>query len=171
MSPATERRNAAVGRAPRPPRQRSRGLATVEIALLLPLLLLLLFATIDFGRMMFTKLTLQHAMREGGRFAVTGKRLEDPSAPGTLQSRIASIKQIVREKSVGVPVDADDIVISSVRGGSDSAGGPGDTVTISLTYSFHFATPLLGQYFNEGRHRFTVSTSFRNEPFPPGAEG
>ncbi|MDP9142416.1 MAG: pilus assembly protein [Pseudomonadota bacterium] len=142
----------------------------MEIALILPLFLLLMFGIIDFGRMMFTKMTLQHAMREGGRFAVTGERLPDPDNPQTLQSRLQSIRQIVQDSAVGVTVNPNDIVVSSIIGGDDSAGTPGDTVTISMSYRFIFATPLLGRYFNDGSHEFTVSTSFRNEPFPPGAE-
>lgn len=148
----------------------SRGIATVEIALLLPLFLLLLFAITDFARLMFTMMTLQHAMREGGRFAVTGERLPDPDHADTLLSRVESIRRIVRQKAVGVPLDPNDIVIASILGGDGSAGGPGDTVTLSLTYTYYFVTPMLDQYFNGGTHEFTVSTSFRNEPFPPGAE-
>ncbi len=158
---------APIGRARR---RSSRGVATVEIALMLPLFLLLMFGIIDFGRLMFTKMALQHAMREAGRFAVTGQRLPDPGNPLTLQTRLLSIKQVVREKSGGVKVDPNDIVISSIIGGDADAGPPGDTVTIALTYQFFFATPLLGRFFNDGSHVFTVSTSFRNEPFPPGAD-
>lgn len=149
--------------------QRIRGLVTVELSFLLPIFLLLLFATLDFSRLFFTQLTLQHAMREAGRFGVTGERLPDPDHPQSLQSRLASIKQIVRNSAVGVTIDPNNIIITSVNGGASNAGGPGDTFTISLQYSFHFITPLVGQFFNNGSQNFRVSTSFRNEPFPPGS--
>jgi len=142
----------------------------VELAILLPVFLLLIFAMLDFSRMMFTKITLQHAMREAGRFGVTGRSLPDPNHPETLQSRLASIKQVVRDSAIGVQVNPNEIYISSTAGGTDNAGGPGDTFTISLDYEFHFVTPFIGRYFQDGGHRFTVSTTFRNEPFPPGAE-
>lgn len=142
----------------------------VELAILMPVFILMIFAMLDFSRMMFTKITLQHAMREAGRFGVTGRSLPDPNHPETLQSRLASIKQVVREKAIGVQVDPNAIYISSVSGGANNAGGPGDTFTLSLDYEFHFITPFVGKYFDNGGHAFTVSTTFRNEPFPPGAE-
>lgn len=151
---------------------RHRGLVTVEMAIILPLFLLLLFGVLDFGRLYFTQITLQHAMREGGRFGVTGQQLEDPNDPGTLQSRIASIKRIVVQSAVGVPVDPTRIEVRRLGGDADEddAGGPGQTFRISLRYTFVFATPMLGRFFQEGdAHEFQVSTTFRNEPFPPVA--
>ena len=150
-------------------RERHRGLVTVELAIILPLFILLIFAILDFGRLVFTQTTLQHAMREGGRYGVTGQRLPDAKDPKNLQSRLQSIRQIVHDNAIGVAVNADDIVISSARGGTANAGGPGDTLTISLTYVFYFSTPIIGNYFNNGSYRFTTSTSFRNEPFSPSA--
>lgn len=165
--PHTSRESAQTARWRRSSRQ--RGAEVVELAIVLPLFLLLLFGILDFSRLFFTEITLQRAMREGGRFGVTGRQLPDPGNPGSLQSRLASIKQIIVDAAVGVQVDPASIVISSVNGGQDNAGGPGDTFTISLTYHFVFATPLIGRYFNSGSHTFTASSSFRNEPFPPGA--
>lgn len=136
--------------------------------MVLPIFILLMFAILDFGRLFFTEITLEHAMREGGRFGVTGLHLEDPDNPGTMQTRLASIRQVVQSNAIGVQFDPADIVISSARGGSGNAGGPGDTLTISMTYEFQFSTPLIARYFNDGSYQFTVSTSFRNEPFPPG---
>lgn len=149
-------------------RSRQRGVEVVEMAIVLPLFLFLLFGILDISRLFFTEITLQRAMREGGRFGVTGQQLADPAHQGSLQTRLASIKQIVVDSAVGVHVDPSSIVINSVTGGANSAGGPGDTFTITLTYTFYFATPLIGHYFNNGSHIFTASSSFHNEPFPPG---
>ena len=46
-----------------------RGSAAVEFALVLPLLLMLIFGIIDFGRMLNDKITLTEAAREGARSA------------------------------------------------------------------------------------------------------
>lgn len=148
--------------------RRMRGLHTVELALVLPVFLLTVFAVLDLSRLLFTEIALQYAMREGGRFGVTGRQLPDPAHPETLQTRLASIRQVVRNAAIGVKVDPNAISVSSVAGGAGNAGGPGDTLVISLTYEFQFATPLIGRYFNNGSYTFTTSTSFRNEPFPPG---
>jgi hypothetical protein len=54
------------------PRRTDRGSAAVELAIVLPLLLLLLFGVIDFGRMLNTQITLTEAAREGARAAALG---------------------------------------------------------------------------------------------------
>ena len=60
--------------APVPPARASalrdeQGAAAVEMALVLPLLLLLLFGIIDFGRVLNAQITLTEAAREGARAA------------------------------------------------------------------------------------------------------
>jgi hypothetical protein len=59
------------------------------------------------------------------------------------------------------------VQISSTYGGSGSAGGPGDTVTISLIANFKLLTPFVAQSFAGGAYTFTSSVSCKNEPFPP----
>ncbi|MGA3319057.1 MAG: TadE/TadG family type IV pilus assembly protein, partial [Candidatus Korobacteraceae bacterium] len=49
------------------------GQALVESAISLSLFLLLVLGTIDFGYLFSTKLTLQNAVRQGGRYAITGQ--------------------------------------------------------------------------------------------------
>ncbi|AEF94051.1 TadE family protein [Desulfotomaculum nigrificans CO-1-SRB] len=52
-----------------------RGQTLVELALILPILIILLMGTIEFGRIFFTYLTVTHASREAARSTViaTGK--------------------------------------------------------------------------------------------------
>lgn len=49
-----------------------RGAAAVEFALVLPLLLVLLFGVIDFGRLLNAQIMLTEAAREGARAAAMG---------------------------------------------------------------------------------------------------
>jgi hypothetical protein len=60
------------------------------------------------------------------------------------------------------------IQISSLLGGNGSAGGPGDTVTVSVTSNLKLMTPIVASGFPNGTYTFTSSVSFKNEPFPPG---
>src|SRR4051812_42050175 len=55
------------------PLNEDRGAAAVEFALVLPLLLVLVFAIVDFGRAFFIKETLNHAAREGARALALGQ--------------------------------------------------------------------------------------------------
>lgn len=150
---------AVAGRFPRG----ERGQSLVEFAFVTFLLFLLVFAVIDFGRLFFVQMTLQHAVREAGRFAVTGNKLQDPNNPGQFLTRVNSIKEVARRSAAGLDVSAIDVSSAS---GSGSAGGPDQSVTISLTHSLKFATPLIRVFFPNGQYVFTVRTTFRNEPFP-----
>jgi Flp pilus assembly protein TadG len=142
---------------------RSRsGQSLVEFALVAPLFFLLVFGITDFGRLFFTQETLQFALREAGRYAVTGQHMTD--AQGNAQSRVASIKAIAQQKAIGI--DVSNISISS-DGVANFAGNPGDTVIVSLTTNLKLITPMIGRFFGPSQtYTFTVQTAFRNEPFP-----
>ena len=49
----------------------------MEFALVMPLVLFLFFGVFEFGRFYFARITLQHAVAEAARFAVTGSVLHD----------------------------------------------------------------------------------------------
>jgi len=52
------------------PRRRTRGQVIVELAILIPLLVLLAFGVIEFGRAVLGQLIVFHAARDGARMAV-----------------------------------------------------------------------------------------------------
>ncbi|HLK31863.1 MAG TPA: TadE/TadG family type IV pilus assembly protein [Terriglobales bacterium] len=143
-----------------------RGQSLVEFAMVLPLFFFLLFGAIDLGRLFYVQMTLQNAVRQAGRYAVTGNHMPDPKNPGKNLSRVDSIIQAAQQAAVGLDISS--IQISSTNGGKNSAGGPGDTVTISLTTNLKLITPLISRFFTNNTYQFTVSVSFKNEPFPPG---
>ncbi|MCS7048281.1 MAG: pilus assembly protein [Verrucomicrobiae bacterium] len=143
-----------------------RAQSLVEFAMVAPLFFLLIFGIIDFGRVYFTQATIQHALREAGRFAVTGNRLPGTNpATGQPYTRVESIIEVARKAAVGADITG--ITVSSQAGGANHAGGPGDRVTVSITATVRIITPIIGQFFPNGRHTFTARTTFRNEPFNP----
>ena len=142
------------------------GSSAVEFALVAPMFFLLFFAIFDFARLFYTEMTLQNAVREAGRYAVTGNHLPNPQHSGQNLSRVNSIIQVAQQAAMGLNISG--IQVSSAGGGSGNAGGPGDTVTISLTTNVQLMTPIVAQFFQHGIYSFTVSVSFKNEPFPPG---
>src|ERR1700730_13280420 len=143
-------------------RGRSKGQAMVEFALVAPLFFFLIFVLMDFGRMFLVQMDIQEAVYEAGRFASTGNHLPDPKSPGQTLSRIASIVATAQDAAVGV--DLTNVQISSLQGGNGSAGGPGDTVTVSVTTSLQLMTPMVSRLFPNGAYTFTSSTTFTNEP-------
>ena len=146
-------------------RRSMRGQSLVEFAMIAPLFFFLLFGVVDFGRLFFVQMTLQNAVRQAGRFAITGNHLQDPKNPGQNLSRVNSIIKIATEASAGLDISG--ITISSAKGGPGSAGGPGDTVTVSITDNLKLITPIIAQFFPSGTYRFTVGVTFKNETFSP----
>lgn len=51
------------------PKQKERGAVAVEMAILLPLLLLILVGTMEFGRVFNVQVSMTQAAREGARYA------------------------------------------------------------------------------------------------------
>jgi len=149
-----------------PERGSAEGNAIVEFAIVVPVFLLLVLACVEFAFIFNVQLTLQNSVRTAGRFAITGNHLSDPLHSGQNLSRVASITKVAQQAACGLSVSG--ITISSAVGGSGNAGGPGDTVTISVTSKVPIVAPLVAQFFQNGLYSATVKVSFRNEPFPPG---
>ncbi|HEY7530196.1 MAG TPA: TadE/TadG family type IV pilus assembly protein [Gemmatimonadota bacterium] len=137
----------------------ARGTTVAEMAIVLPLVLVLVMGVFDFSRLFYTRLTLQHAVREAVRFAVTGNASVDPQTGDPL-TRIESIRRKIVENAVNLDVDVDAIVVTPADG-----GGPGDVVTVATTFSYEMATPVLHPFFPGGRYDFGVSSAMKNEPF------
>lgn len=141
-----------------------RGEELVEFALVLPLFLLLIFTVIDMGRYYFVRETLENAIRQAGRYAVTGAHTNN-------LSRVDSIELVATNAALGLityPVGIKSAAVGSSNWSNNWAGAPGDNVNISLTTTLGFFTPGIARYFGpSGSNTFTVSVTFRNENFPP----
>lgn len=88
-----------------------RGAAMIEMALILPLLLLILMGTIEFGRAYNARITLTHATREGAReLAISG----DPGQAETATRNAAtSLDQDLLTVSPSECVEGGDASVSS----------------------------------------------------------
>ena len=67
------------------------GVATIEMALVAPFLLLLIFASIEFARMMMVRQALTNACREGSRHACLATTTSDDSAIQLIQERLKGV--------------------------------------------------------------------------------
>jgi Flp pilus assembly protein TadG len=143
-----------------------RGQTLPEFAMVAMTFFLLTFAVVDFSWMMFTQMNVQDAVREAGRYASTGNHLpsSNPTTPGATLSRVASITQIVSQSAAGANCTPS---VSSVSGGVGSAGAPGDVVTITAVCNIPLISGIAGGLAgNSNLFHFTVSSTFKNEPFP-----
>ena len=99
---------------------RDRGAAAVELALLLPVLLLLVFGLIDLGRALNAQITLTQAAREGARLAALS------------QANVVSRAQAAATGLSGVTVTVT----------ACPSGGATADATVQVSYPFTFITPL-----------------------------
>ncbi|MFD1020639.1 TadE/TadG family type IV pilus assembly protein [Thalassobacillus hwangdonensis] len=101
------------------------GQSLVELALILPILLIILFGIVDFGRLFHAYLTIDHAGREAARAA-------------SVQNDDSTIIAKARASTAGL--DSDQLTVTLSPGGSRPSGSE---VTITLSYQIGFITPLV----------------------------
>ncbi|KJK44654.1 hypothetical protein UK23_28680 [Lentzea aerocolonigenes] len=99
---------------------RDRGATAVEVALLMPILLVLVMGIVDFGLALRAQITITQAAREGVRVAALKQ-----SGAATRATTAAS------GLSVGVSVSA-------------CPSGTGGDATVTVTHTFNFVTPVGG---------------------------
>ena len=141
------------------------GQTLVEFALVFMVFIFLVFAIFDFGHLFYMEMNVQNAIQEAARYGSTGNHLPDPKNPGKTLSRVTSILNTLQNDAMGVQFY--NIQVSSLNGGSGSAGGPGDMMTVTATVNMPLMTPLIAQMFPNGQYTFNASITVMNEPFPP----
>ena len=100
-----------------------RGAAIVEFALVLPVLVMLIFGIVEFGRGYNAKVTVTHAAREGARvLALTA----DPNAAEAAA------------KNAATSLDPNDVTVTA------SACTPGTPASVTVQFPFTYDVPLVG---------------------------
>lgn len=91
--------------------QENKGQSMVELALVLPLILLLLLGVVEFGRMFHSYLVLTQGSREGARLAVVGEsntavvnRVERVTSSLDRTKIQVQVEPVEKERVRGVPV-------------------------------------------------------------------
>ena len=118
-------------------RQRKPGQAIVEFALASLVFLMIVFGTIDFGRAIFTAVTLHNAVREGARYGKV-----NPTQTGTIQTKVTD--QVSKTGSS----------VSSVTVSCSSGCTSGNSMTVTASIPFQAITQQL-----LGISPFTMSSS------------
>jgi Flp pilus assembly protein TadG len=117
-----------------------RGVEVVEAGTIIVLIFGLLFLLMNLTMGIFVRSTLQNAVREGVRFAVT----ENPGS-GTDQYLNDAIVSTVQQHALGLlngTSGACDISVSYYTPSGSTASGPGtgNIVQVAVNHSFHFLT-------------------------------
>jgi hypothetical protein len=153
--------------------RKSRGATIVEFAMVLPMMILLFFVIIEFGRYAFVQHTLQFATREGVRLALVGRTLNGPN--GTPLSRQASI--VKRIQDCAAPAVAPASLVISIYPinpdytdpggwlGTQDPGLPGSYMRVKTQYDLRFITPVIGAFISGGHILIGSQATYRNELF------
>ncbi len=99
-----------------------RGQAAVEMAFVLPLLLLLAFGFVDLGRVFYFQEAIANAAREGARYG---------SATGTSSTTEIEIHTLMEAGALSSSISVDSVEITV------------ETVTVGVSYQFDLVTPLM----------------------------
>jgi Flp pilus assembly protein TadG len=109
-----------------------RGAAAVEFALVLPILLVLLFGIVEFGRAFQVRATLEAAAREGAR--VMAVQNDPAAARAAVQDASTSLDPGVTDDQIAISPDSCDT----------ATAGTNAVITVSYT------EPFLTGFFGEG---------------------
>ena len=107
--------------------RRDRGQAVVEFAVMLPVVLILLLGMIEWGFLLWTKTTMENAVREGARHAVVIRDWDDnPTASES------EIKDLVEARLGSLPAVLTDGVRDHIQIQVDRTGSAIDSITVSV---------------------------------------
>ncbi|MDH7488991.1 MAG: TadE/TadG family type IV pilus assembly protein [Anaerolineae bacterium] len=103
-------------------RRRGRGQSLVEVALLLPVLIVLLAAVIDLGRVLDASIVLSNAARVGARFGSI-----HPTWYDSIRVRVVDFANNSGMAFTGVVLDGSNVEVSS-------SAVPGQPIVVTITY-------------------------------------
>jgi len=122
-----------------------KGQSVVELALVLPLILLIFMGVFEFGRVMNAYLVVNNASREGARNAALGG--------STLQS-----VQHINDAFSGFDTDKVGVAITP----DTASRRRGETVFVTVSYDIDIVTPGIGALLGNPYH-IEITTSMRME--------
>lgn len=140
----------------KPPASRLAGQALVELAIILPVTLLLLLAALDLGRVFYANITVSSAAKEAALRASTGAN--DGAAAAVNESRGGF-----------VTVAAANVALAYSDGTNhcSDAAAFGATVTATVTAPFALITPYIGAIVGGQNKTLTAVATAHCEVLPP----
>lgn len=138
-----------------------KGQAVVEFSLAALLFFAVFFAIVEFSHLFYTRLNLQYALREAGRYTVTGQGID----PSDSQARLNAIKNKFCQNLIGTGLSCSsgvpELTLTCIDAGgcTEPGGGPSQTVVVTGTFTKPWFTGLFGTPIT-----FTLRTTWKNEP-------
>lgn len=126
-------------------RRKSRGQSLVEFAVVFPVFMLVLSGILDFGFMLYSRMTVISATREGARAAIT-----QGDAPSVIPQRVSdAVDNAVSGTGLTIGNLQKPYTVTCFRAGgscnfaTDTGAMSGDSVNVTVTYTYHSFFPLL----------------------------
>jgi Flp pilus assembly protein TadG len=135
-------------------RHRGRGQALVEFALVIPVFLLVLCGILDFGFMLFTRMSVINAVREGARAGImvadastipdiVRDRVISAAAQAGLGLTAANVSSVTCVGTAPSPAPATCDWTKYDPTSNPTGAQPGDSVLVTVTYDYPTFFPLL----------------------------
>lgn len=123
-------------------RRNSRGQALVEMALIVPVMMVLLLATIDLGRLYYSQITVTNSAREGALEATVHP---DRYVAGTCDPVTSSVvcAAVNEARNSFVTISPADVTLSCTPA---CAKAYGNEATVTVTGQFTLLTPLMAAF-------------------------
>lgn len=145
------------------------GQALVEFALVLPVLFLVLFGMLDFGKLFNYWQDATHISAEGARYAAVNRR-PNPSDPTSLQLQLLGQGDTTELRTGNLPNGdpssslpaAAQVCISFPNGTSN----PGDPVRVTMSFDYHWLGFLSWKLERASTQSVTSSSTMRLEAAP-----
>ena len=157
-------------------RRLSSGAATLEFAIVGLVFITLVMLCMEVGYQMAIDAALNAGARAASRFGSTGATVAPKLTPAPT-NRSDSIWQIVLQYSGGLlqisrlqiseQAYADFATLAGGRGGTPGAGGGGEVVQYTYTYTQPYLTPFAAALAGQSQVIHSVRLTVINEPFPP----
>ena len=119
-------------------RERGRGQALVEFAIILPVFFLVVAGMFDFGLGIYSDLTLVNAAREGARLGVI-----DPGNTSAIENRVREMAGNLDASKLNVTVACERPSGSSFTACTNPMWLPGDATKVTVDYKYSVFFPVL----------------------------
>ncbi len=139
-------------------KEKTRAQSMVEMALILPVLLLILFGLIEFGRALFIYTVVSNAAREGAR-----QGLVAPADTQMIKKAAYSRVMLVPTPTLGITITYDTGMLNSPIPVDQVVSGQ-SRVVVQVGYRFRMITPIISAIFPPVRISF-----FSARTVSPGA--
>ncbi len=141
-----------------------RGSTIVELSIVAVLFFAIFFTIVDLSVYGYVKLTMQNAVREGSRYAITGRT--DLDSDGDRTAAILKKISLASNGYLTKVTSIDEIRVEDINGNAVSGfGESGDIVAIHIDCEWPSSSPLISPFLSNGNYHFTVSSAMKNESF------